>query len=118
LAFSPSGPGELPYLYLRIFEYPYYHVFSGPGFAGNLAAFRTLPGGKQMSVERGTLAFAGFMVLLSVALTAWVHPQFVWLTVFVGANLVQSAFTGFCPASMVMHKLGVRTEREQAQLNS
>ncbi|HKL62819.1 MAG TPA: DUF2892 domain-containing protein [Woeseiaceae bacterium] len=67
-----------------------------------------------MSVERGIFAFAGFMVLLSVFLTWFVHPWFVWLTVFVGANLLQSAFTGFCPAAMVMHKLGMRTEKEQA----
>ena len=67
-----------------------------------------------MSVESATQAFAGFMVLLSVALTTWVSPHFVWLTVFVGANLLQSGFTRVCPASMIMHKLGVRTERELA----
>jgi hypothetical protein len=55
------------------------------------------------------------MVLLSVFLTYFVHPWFVWLTVFVGANLLQSAFTGFCPAAMVMHKLGMRTEKELAR---
>jgi hypothetical protein len=54
------------------------------------------------------------MVLLSVALTYFVHPGFVWLTVFVGANLFQQSFTGFCPASMVMHKAGMKTERELA----
>jgi hypothetical protein len=67
-----------------------------------------------MSVERGVDAFAGFMVLLSVALTSFVHPGFVWLTVFVGANLFQQAFTGFCPAATVMRKLGMRSERELA----
>lgn len=67
-----------------------------------------------MSLERAISAFAGFMVLLSLALTYFVHPNFVWLTVFVGANLFQSAFTGFCPAAMLMHKFGIRTEREQA----
>jgi hypothetical protein len=67
-----------------------------------------------MSVERGLTAFAGFMVLLSVALTWFVHPWFVWLTVFVGANLFQQSFTGFCPASMVMRKLGMKDERELA----
>lgn len=67
-----------------------------------------------MSVERGVAAFAGFMVLLSVALTYFVHPYFVWLTVFVGANLLQQSFTGFCPAAMVMRKLGIRSERELA----
>lgn len=65
-----------------------------------------------MSVERGVAAFAGFMVLLSVALTYFVHPYFVWLTVFVGANLFQQSFTGFCPAAMVMRKLGMRNERD------
>jgi hypothetical protein len=68
-----------------------------------------------MSIERGVDAFAGFMVLLSVALTYFVHPQFVWLTVFVGANLFQQAFTGLCPAAWVMRKLGLRTERELAR---
>ena len=67
-----------------------------------------------MSVEHGVEAFAGFMVLLSVALAYWVHPGFLWLTVFVGANLFQQAFTGFCPAASVMRKLGMRTERELA----
>lgn len=67
-----------------------------------------------MSVERATMAFAGTMVLLSVALTVWVHPLFVWVTVFVGANLFQSAFTGFCPFAMLIHRLGIKSEREQA----
>lgn len=68
-----------------------------------------------MSLERSVEAFAGFMVLLSVALTVLVHPGFVWLTVFVGANLFQQAFTGFCPAAIVMHKLGIRSEKELAR---
>lgn len=67
-----------------------------------------------MSVERGVAAFAGFMVLLSVVLTSFVHPYFVWLTVFVGANLFQQSFTGFCPAALIMRKLGMKTERELA----
>ncbi|MCZ4338745.1 DUF2892 domain-containing protein [Shewanella colwelliana] len=68
-----------------------------------------------MSVERSIFAFAGFMVLLSLALTTWVHPNFIWLTVFVGANLFQSAFTGFCPAAMIMKKLGIKSEAEIAR---
>jgi len=68
-----------------------------------------------MTVERAILAFAGLMVLLSLALTYYVHPNFVWLTVFVGANLFQSAFTGFCPAAMVLKKVfGMSTEAEKA----
>ena len=67
-----------------------------------------------MSLERAVEAFAGFMVLLSVALTYFVHPGFVWLTVFVGVNLFQQAFTGFCPAAMILRKLGLKPCRELA----
>ena len=67
-----------------------------------------------MSVERGVTAFAGLMVLISVLLTYFVHPNFIWLTVFVGANLFQQSFTGFCPAAMLMRKLGMKGERELA----
>jgi hypothetical protein len=67
-----------------------------------------------MSIERGVTAFAGFMVLLSVVLAWLVHPGLVWLTVFVGANLLQSSFTGFCPAARIMGKLGMKSEKELA----
>ena len=67
-----------------------------------------------MSLEKMVTAFAGFMVLLSVVLTQFVHPAFMWLTVFVGANLFQQSFTGFCPAAMIMRKMGARSERELA----
>ena len=59
-----------------------------------------------MTVNQAVMAFAGFMVLLSVVLTVYVHPYFVWLTVFVGANLFQSAFTGFCPLATILKKMG------------
>jgi len=62
-----------------------------------------------MSLDRAVLAFAGTMVLFSLALTHFVHPGFVWLTVFVGANLIQSAFTGICPAAMLFKKIGIRS---------
>lgn len=61
-----------------------------------------------MTLERSVLAFAGVMVLVSVALTVWVSPYFVWLTVFIGLNMFQSAFTGFCPAANVLRRLGFR----------
>lgn len=64
-----------------------------------------------MSSERAVLAFAGFMVIASLLLTHYVHPNFVWLTVFVGANLFQSAFTGFCPAGSFFQKLGFKSSR-------
>jgi hypothetical protein len=68
-----------------------------------------------MSIERGVAAFAGMMVLVSVVLTQFVHPGFVWLTVFVGANLFQQAFTGVCPAAWVMRRAGMRSENELAR---
>jgi hypothetical protein len=61
-----------------------------------------------MTLDRTVLAFAGFMVLASVALTLWVSPLFVWLTVFIGLNLLQSSVTGFCPAAIVFRKLGIK----------
>ena len=61
-----------------------------------------------MSIDTAVLRFAGVMVLLSVVLTVWVSPLFVWFTVFIGLNLLQSSFTGFCPAAMVFRALGVK----------
>ena len=61
-----------------------------------------------MSLDRAIMAFAGVMILVSILLTKFVHPNWFWLTVFIGANLFQSAFTGFCPAAMVFKALGVR----------
>ena len=61
-----------------------------------------------MSLDRSVLAFAGVMVLLSVALTVWVSPYFMWFTVFIGANMFQSAFTGFCPAAAIFKKFGIK----------
>jgi hypothetical protein len=61
-----------------------------------------------MSLDRMVMAFAGFMVLFSLALTLWVSSYFVWLTVFVGINQIQSAFTGFCPAATAFKWLGVK----------
>ena len=52
-----------------------------------------------MSLDRSVLAFAGTMVLLSVLLTWTVSVYFLWFTVFIGLNMIQSAFTGFCPAA-------------------
>jgi Protein of unknown function (DUF2892) len=61
-----------------------------------------------MSLDRSVLAFAGVMTLLSVLLTQYVSPYFVWFTVFIGFNLLQSAFTGFCPAASVFRKFGIK----------
>jgi hypothetical protein len=61
-----------------------------------------------MSVDRAVMLFAGFMVLLSLALGIYVSPLWFWLTAFVGANLMQASLTGFCPAAMILKKLGVK----------
>lgn len=61
-----------------------------------------------MTLHNPLFAFAGIMILVSVALTVWVSPLFVWMTVFIGANMLQSAFTGFCPASKILTRLGFK----------
>jgi hypothetical protein len=60
-----------------------------------------------MTIDKAVFAFAGVMVLISVALAYLVSPWWLLLTVFVGANLLQSAFTGFCPAAMVFKRMGL-----------
>jgi len=61
-----------------------------------------------MALDRVILVFAGFMILVSVALGVYVSPYWHFLTVFVGLNLIQSSFTGFCPAAMIFKRLGVK----------
>jgi len=70
-----------------------------------VTAIEEYPMKKQMSLEHAVEAFAGFMVLLSVVLTYFVHPAWMWLTVFVGVNLFQQAYSGFCPAAIIMRKM-------------
>lgn len=61
-----------------------------------------------MTLDRAVLAFAGCMILLSAAITYFVSPWGLLLTAFVGLNMLQSAFTGFCPAAMVFKGMGCR----------
>ncbi|NNF25459.1 MAG: DUF2892 domain-containing protein [Rhodobacteraceae bacterium] len=61
-----------------------------------------------MTIDRAVLAFAGAMVLLSVVLTLYVSPLWMWFTVFIGLNLLQSAFTGVCPAASFFRWMGVK----------
>lgn len=61
-----------------------------------------------MTLDSAVLRFAGFVVLLSVVLSIYVHPWWIGLTVFAGLNMLQASFTGFCPAAMIFKKLGVR----------
>lgn len=63
-----------------------------------------------MSIDKAIFAFAGIMILVSVVLTQYVHPNWFWFTVFIGANLLQSAFTGFCPVAAVLKKMGFKSD--------
>lgn len=58
-----------------------------------------------MSVENMIRAFAGTFILLSLALAHYHSPNWLWFTAFVGANLLQSSFTKFCPLEMILKKL-------------
>lgn len=70
---------------------------------------------RKMSLERAVEAFAGAMILVSVALTYYVHPQWMWLTVFIGVNLFQQSFTGLCPAAILLKKaFGLRSADDMA----
>lgn len=59
-----------------------------------------------MSIERIVLAVAGSFILISLLLAHYVNPNWLWFTAFVGANLLQSAFTGFCPMAIILKRLG------------
>ena len=61
-----------------------------------------------MTVERALRLIAGVMVLLSVALTWYVSHYWLWLTVFIGLNLLQSAFTNWCPAMTIFRMAGLK----------
>jgi len=61
-----------------------------------------------MNIDRIVMAFAGGMMLLSVALGWLLSWQWLWLAVLIGANLIQAAFTGFCPLARVLKAMGQR----------
>jgi hypothetical protein len=52
------------------------------------------------------MAFAGSFILISLLLAHYHNPLWMWFTAFVGANLLQAAFTGFCPLAVILKKLG------------
>lgn len=61
-----------------------------------------------MNLDRAVLAFAGCVVLISLALGYFISPLWFLLTAFAGLNMLQAAFTGFCPAAMIFKAIGVR----------
>ncbi|MCQ8118270.1 MULTISPECIES: YgaP family membrane protein [Methylomonas] len=62
-----------------------------------------------MSIDRMVMAFAGSFILISLALAHWHSPNWLWFTAFVGANLLQASFSGFCPMAIILKKLGVKS---------
>ena len=61
-----------------------------------------------MSIDRWVMRFAGAVVLVSLLLAHLVGVNWLWLAAFVGANLLQSSFTGFCPLALVLKRLGIQ----------
>ncbi|WP_417581576.1 DUF2892 domain-containing protein [Nitrincola sp.] len=61
-----------------------------------------------MTLDRAVFAFAGCFILISLALAHWVSPWWLLFTAFVGVNMLQTAFTGFCPLVIILKKLGVK----------
>ena len=60
-----------------------------------------------MNVDRFVLAFGGTLILLTLGLSQIHSPYWLWLTAFAGANMVQSAFTGFCPLAKILKRFGI-----------
>jgi hypothetical protein len=61
-----------------------------------------------MNIDRAVFAMAGTFIVLSVVLAAYVSSYWLLLALFVGANMLQAAFTGFCPAAAIFRKLGLK----------
>jgi hypothetical protein len=59
-------------------------------------------------MERILRGIAGAFLLISLALAYWVHPGWLYFTAFIGLNLLQSAFTNWCPMMMILRKAGVQ----------
>jgi hypothetical protein len=97
-----------------------YCTAESPGTAGCGRAVSAVHGmlhvtkEKVMSVERTLFAFGGTMVMLTCLLALFHHPNWTWVTLFIGFNCLQSSFTGFCPPSWLMKKFGMKTEAELA----
>ncbi len=61
-----------------------------------------------MTLDNAVLSFAGVMILASLALAYAISPWFLAFTAFVGLNMLQAGFTGFCPAAMIFKALGIK----------
>ncbi len=64
-----------------------------------------------MNVDSLVMRFAGVFILATLALAHWHSPNWLWATAFVGANLLQASFTGFCPLAIMLRRFGVEPGR-------
>lgn len=71
-----------------------------------------------MTIERALFALGGFMVMLTSLLAIFHHPNWTWVTLFIGFNCFQSSFTGFCPPRILMKKFGLKSEAECSLKNN
>ncbi len=62
-----------------------------------------------MNIDRIVFAFAGTLILVGVALGIWVHQLWFILPAFIGLNMFQAAFSGFCPLAIILKKVGVKS---------
>lgn len=62
-----------------------------------------------MTIERAVFAFAGTVIIASLLLSQFHDVRWLWLTGFVGANLLQTSFTGFCPLARILKALGMKS---------
>ena len=65
-----------------------------------------------MSIERSIFLLASIMIIISTLLAMFVHENWLWFSLFIGFNMFQSTFTGFCPPKWLFKKLGMKTEKE------
>ncbi len=78
-----------------------------PGLPRPVSSDPHKPNSITMKLEDMVRALAGTLVLAGLALAHTINANWLWLTAFVGVNLLQSAFTGFCPAELILKKLGL-----------
>ena len=70
-----------------------------------------------MSIERGILLLASIMIIVSTLLAMFVSINWLWFSLFVGFNMFQSVFTGFCPPKWLFKKIGMKSEAELSQFS-
>lgn len=69
-----------------------------------------------MSIERGLFLLASIMIIISTLLAMFIDINWLWFSLFVGFNMLQSTFTGFCPPKWLFKKMGMKSEAELSQI--